>query len=305
MQKKRGEELYLEVYLDVLFVVNFLMNLILLTIVKKVLKWESNIFRRLLGGSIGAIGACMLALFPNQSKFIQFISSYLIICLLMILVSFKITSGRMGLKGLLVLYLTTFFLGGLFNSLYYHSMLGFYFHELINGRLFVGLDGWKIVLLIITGTIGVLIFIKVIYDFRRESQDIYEVTIYLNEKNLALKGLLDTGNNLYDPIFAKPVIIIEFTSIIKLLSKEEVDHIKIMLGSNDIKGPSTTDLKVFMIPYKSIGKKKGLLPAIKIDKIEIKRVNDVIISENVLTGIWDGHLSKQGKYQVILHRDLM
>lgn len=305
MRMKRGEELYLEVYIDLIFLINFLMNLILLSIVKRVLKWESRLFRRILGGAIGALGACLLALFPTRNQFIQFIISYIIICIVMIWVSYKPKTWQMVLKGVLVLYLATFFLGGLFNSLYYHSMLGFYFHELINGRLPINLSGWKIVLLIISGIIGILLLLKIISDFRRGNDDLYDVKLYFKDKSLVLRGLLDTGNNLYDPIFGKPVNVIEYSSIIKLLSEEDADYIKKIIDNNQGLTVSNNSLNVFMIPFKSIGKKNGLLPAIKIDKLEIIKGNDTIYNENVLTGIWTGHLSKQGKYQLILHRDLM
>ncbi|NMB43589.1 MAG: hypothetical protein GX995_05615, partial [Clostridiales bacterium] len=129
--------------------------------------------------------------------------------------------------------------------------------------------------------------------------------LYFKDKSLVLRGLLDTGNNLYDPIFGKPVNVIEYSSIIKLLSEEDADYIKKIIDNNQGLTVSNNSLNVFMIPFKSIGRKNGLLPAIKIDKLEIIKGNDTIYNENVLTGIWTGHLSKQGKYQLILHRDLM
>ena len=304
MLKKRGEELYLEVYLDVIFIINFIMDLILLSIVKKILKWESSIGKRIIGAIVGAIGACILALFPELNHFTQFILSYLVICIVMIWITYQPRTWLIGVKGVVVLYLATFFLGGLFNSLYYHSMVGFYFNELINGRLLLGLNGWKLVMLIISGIIGIAMLNKILSSLGRGDEELYETNIYLKEKSISLTGLLDTGNNLYDPVFGKPVIVIEYNSIIKLLSEEQIEYINSTFINFKVT-PITENISVFMIPFKSIGKKNGLLPAIKIDKLEIIKGEEKKCSENVLTGIWTGQLSNKNEYKLILHRDLM
>lgn len=231
----------------------------------------------------------------------------------MIWSTFKPSSWQMGIKGILVLYVATFFLGGLFNSLYYHSMLGYYFHELINGRFFQNLKDWKLVSLAIFGIMGIYALIKIMTNFRSGNKRLYETNIYLRDKNITLTSLLDTGNNLYDPIFNKPVIIIEYTSLINLLSEDEKHYIDIWLKNiQDKSGDgmssdsnNTNNIMVFMIPYKSVGKKNGLLPAIKIDKIEIIKGNEKICNENVFTAIWNDQFSTRNEYQIILHRDLM
>lgn len=303
----------LEVYLDIIFFINFIMDFILLYIVKKILRWESSFKKILIGSVIGAIGACILTLVPELNQFIQFIVSYLVICSIMIWITFKPSSWQVGIKGILVLYVATFFLGGLFNSLYYHSMLGYYFHELINGRFFQNLKDWKLVSLAIFGIMGIYALIKIMTNFRSGNKRLYETNIYLRDKNITLTSLLDTGNNLYDPIFNKPVIIIEYTSLINLLSEDEKHYIDIWLKNiQDKSGDgmssdsnNTNNIMVFMIPYKSVGKKNGLLPAIKIDKIEIIKGNEKICNENVFTAIWNDQFSTRNEYQIILHRDLM
>lgn len=312
--KEKREELYLEIYLDVIFIINFFMDLILLWVVKKILKWKSTSAKILLGSAIGGIGACILALVPQLNQIIQFIISYFLICILMIRITFKPVSWQMGIKGVTVLYVATFFLGGLFNSLYYHSMLGYYFHELINGRLLSEINGWKILLLVMSGIIGIYLLIKIMNNLRKGDMRLYETKIFFQDKSISLISLLDTGNNLYDPIFKKPVIIVEYSTLKKLLSEEEQEYINMWINniSSKSRGDFTYNLKeesnninVFMIPFSSIGKKKGLLPAIEIDKLEIIDGEEKINNKNIIMAIWDGQLSKNSKYQLILHRDLM
>ncbi len=305
--------MYLEVYIDVIFFINFFMDFILLYSVKKILKWESSFKKTTFGAAVGAIGACILSLVPELNQITQFIISYLIICVIMIWITFKPSSWQVGLKGVIVLYVATFFLGGLFNSLYYHSMLGYYFHELINGRLFQDLNGWKLVFLAIFGIFGTYTLIKIMTNLRNKNKRLYETNLCFGDKKITLTSLLDTGNNLYDPIFNKPVIIIEYSSLMKLLNEKEKHYINGWLINvqnetedlMNIFSNNTNNIRVFMIPYKSVGKKNGLLPAIKIDKIEIINGNEIICNENVLTGIWKGKFSLKNEYQIILHRDLM
>lgn len=306
---KRGEDLYLEIYIDLIFIINFFMDYILLNIVMKILKWESSLLRRLIGAGIGAVGACILVIIPGSNFFIQFLLSYFLICGFMIYFAFRPKTFQMGFKGVIALYGVTFLLGGLLNSLYYHSSLGYYFHELINGRLFMGLNGKKIVILAALGIVGIIILLRLFNYLGRGDVDLYEIKLYLQNKSMEIIGLMDTGNNLSDPIFGKPVIIIEYSSLKTLLSKEQVHYIDMWVDNShmdmnhNLNKPD--NINVFMIPFRSIGKKKGLLVAIKINKLEILKGDEKIVRENVLTGIWDGQFSKNNKYQLILHRDIL
>lgn len=309
MLEKRGEELYLEIYIDVIFIINFIMDFILLSVVMKILKWKCSIKRRGLGSIIGASCACILAIIPELNHFLQFIISYILICIGMIFLTFKPKTWKMTLKGVFTLYVTTFFIGGLFNSLYYHSMLGYYFHELITGRFFSGLNGSRITFLIIGGITGIIIFVVLINNLRRRDVELYETEIFFQDKSVWAVGLLDTGNNLYDPIFKKPVNIIEQEVINKILSEEQRNYINMWLDNPkvdlNIHFNNPDNINVYMIPFSSIGKKKGLLPAIEVNKLEIIKGEEKIVIENVLTGIWNGQLSKNNEYQLILHRDLI
>lgn len=308
--------MYLEIYVDIIFIINFIMDFLLLYIVKKILKWETSFKRLILGATAGGLGACFLALLPELNQVIQFVLSYFVICAIMVGLTFRPKTWYLGLKSMIILYVGTFFLGGVFNSLYYHSMLGYYFHELINGRIFKDLKGWKIVVLIVLGLIGLYTLVKVMNNLKGDDKRFYETNLYHRDKSISLTALLDTGNNLYDPIFKKPVIIIEYSSLKKLLSNEESRCIDKLMDNPNIENPNidnpyldsdlsyTADMKVFMIPYTSIGKKKGVLPAIELDKIEILQGSETIYNEKVLTGIWKGQFNKENKYQLILHRDL-
>lgn len=317
---EEGVCLYLEVYIDVIFLINFAMDILLLLIVKKILKCKSTKLRMILGGVIGAIGACILAVIPDLNGILQFIFSYCIICTGMVYVSFIQKGWKARLKSIAVLYIATFFLGGVLNSLYYYSKLGVFFRDLVNGRLFGNLNKTYFVIAIIFGTIAIIVFIHTYYSFRKGNSRLYEAELFYREKKVRVVGLLDTGNGLYDPIYGKPVIIAEYSVISNLLSEHQAKLLQIWLdnleGNNSsfsrkglpeelVHDNNEERLNIMMIPYHSVGKKNGILPAFTMDKVILWDEDEQICNEKVLTAVCADRLSKQNEYQMILHRDIM
>ncbi len=314
--------MYLEIYVDVIFVINFIMDILLLLIVRKILKYKNSVFRLLSGAAIGALGACILAVLQGLNGLIQFLAAYVVICFAMIIVSFQFRNLAATFKAVFILYITTFFLGGVLNSLYYHSMLGYYFTELIQGRLFQNLNMGYFVLAVLVGTIAVKILIFTVNNIRSGELQTFETELTYGDKSIKIIGLLDTGNDLYDPIYGKPVIVAEFAAIEPLLTVRQKNQLQIILDTFDggrtflnEKGNSLENsnlqeqedehFNIIMIPYHSIGKKNGMLPAIVMNRVVIFNGEEKIYSEKVYTAINREKLSKRREYQVILHRGIM
>jgi stage II sporulation protein GA (sporulation sigma-E factor processing peptidase) len=314
-----GVDLYLEVYIDVIFLINFIMDIILLLIVKKILKCSGTILRILGGAAVGAAGACVIALVPNLNGFVQFLISYVIICMLMICIAYHMTNWKSRIRAVIVLYISTFFLGGIMNSLYYYSNLGYYFNELISGNLFQNRNTKYFIFAAIVTMASVPVFIETFFMFRRGNTELYQSELSYSGKSVRLVGLLDTGNSLHDPIYGKPVVIAEYAAIEPLLTVPQANKLRDFLDMAEGKlgfiqndyGSSTSEddteepLKVMMVPYRSIGKKSGLLPAITMNRIIIWNGKDPICNEKVLTAVSRNRLSSKSEYQIILHRDIM
>lgn len=313
--------MYLEIYIDVIFLINFFMDILLLLIVKKILKYKTGIIRLLSGALIGAAGACLLAVLPVLNGFIQFLLAYIIICFSMIFAAFGIKSPAAFMKAVILLYITTFFLGGVLNSLYYHSMMGYYFKELIHGRLFQNQNMAYFILSGVVGTAAILIFIRTLKNLRSGELQIYETELSYGEKSIQVIGLLDTGNNLYDPIYGKPVIITEYAALEPLLTRQQrtllhnvMDTLEGGRGTDRADGAEKNRImqdnmdqhfNIMMIPYHSIGKKNGMLPAIIMNRVVINNGKEKICTEKVYTAVSRVKLSKQNQYQVILHRGIV
>lgn len=314
--------MYLEVYVDVIFIINFIMDILLLLIVKKIIKCKNRLIRLLCGAGIGAIGACILAVIPKLNGLIQFLFAYVIICFAMILISFGYKKLAETIKAVILLYITTFFLGGVINSLYYHSMIGYYFEELIQGRLFQNQNMTYFVLVIMVGAAAIRIFIITLKNLRSGDLQTYEIELSYGDKCIRIIGLLDTGNNLYDPIYGKPVIIAEYSALEPLLTVHQRNLLQVMSDTLDGKHTSVNEkdnslensilqdeekehFNIMMIPYHSIGKKNGMLPAIVMNRVVIFNGDEKIYNEKVYTAVSRGKFTKQKEYQVILHRGIM
>lgn len=312
--------MYLEIYIDVIFIINFIMDIILLHTVKKILKCTSSFWRILCGAGIGAIGACIVSLIPSLNALIQFLLSYIVICTAMVYIAYNQKSWKARIKTVILLYITTFFLGGVINSIYYYTNIGYYFKELIQGRLFSNRNSAFFALAILIMFVTIPIFIKSISNLHGGSLELYPVELLYKDKSVRVVGLLDTGNSLYDPIYGKPVIIAECSALESLFSTHQANILNTLLDTvegTDLPdkkmSPLDTDhlydegeeqLNIMMIPYHSIGK-NGMLPAILMSRIIIWDGEEQICNEKVLTAVSRNRISKEREYQLILHRDIM
>lgn len=111
-----------------------------------------------------------------------------------------------------------------------------------------------------------------------------EVIVYWDEKEQKLSGMIDTGNLLQEPLTGKAVSIVEKESVLALL------------------GTSWQQRRgFFLIPYHSIGKDRGWLQAVTVDKMEIRTAGRRVCVEQPILAIYEGNLSAQKEYQIILH----
>ncbi len=117
-------------------------------------------------------------------------------------------------------------------------------------------------------------------------KNLYSIDLRLGELKVTGIALLDTGNCLYDPFFHRPVMIGEYREMEKIYEMVEAQ-------------------KVIWIPYHSLGKEHGLIPAIKVDELVIHKENNTISKKNVLVAVARETLSVKSQYQFILHEDHM
>ena len=267
----------------------------------------------MIAASIGAIVAVVVGIFPWMNIILRFIFMNIAAAVVMLIIAF----GRMKvadlMKQLIALYLITYALGGLMNSIYYHTSFRLQVIRLGNLSLFSNIS-WKYIITITLLMIPAVMLFKWVYqNYQSSIREVYELEMFLDSNSLSTRGLMDTGNCLYDPIFKKPVIIVEYSLIEELLTPQfryEYERMKsgLMGEKLDIEewsNDGTHHYNFRIIPYQSIGKPQGLMLGMILDKVLIHSDKEVLCSEKVIAAVCDNHLSIKNEYHVILHKGLL
>ena len=110
--------MYYELYIDVLFLVNFLMDYILLLITRKILKCTATHGRVCLGAFAGALLTCIVVVMKISNAFVEILLFHGFVNIVMIIIGLKIRGIRKGIKTFLVLYISGFMVGGIFEFIY-------------------------------------------------------------------------------------------------------------------------------------------------------------------------------------------
>ena len=195
--KKGGK---MTIYIDLVFFLNFFFDFVLLLTVNNTLKRNASLKRLFLGSVVGSI--TFFSLFLPFSSFLLFLLKILL-SFLMCIVSFGLKDKKYLFQNLSYLYMTSTVLGGF---LYF---LNLSFNETHYGLIFT-YDTISInyLFLVIFSPIMLYIYVKQ----RREVNHYdkyYSITIhFLNNKEITLNSLLDTGNTLVDPITKKKIIVV-------------------------------------------------------------------------------------------------
>ena len=127
-----------------------------------------------------------------------------------------------------------------------------------------------------------------------------------NDKKCTFKAILDTGNLLVDPITSSPVIIVESKVIKKIISEDILKNILDFSNSNNYENvPEEMRTRCRFIPFSSIGKKNGIIVGIKLDYIKIYEEDNELIRNDVIAGISNQTLSKNGSYLGLIGLQLL
>ncbi len=293
----------IEVYVDILFLINFIMVYFIFFIVNKLIKSKISLKRLAFSSFFATLLYILTIIFIPFSNILSiFIVS--LIFIISIIIGFKPKTIKYFFKIFLLVNITSFCIGGGSIALFYYINL----NSVLNNLLDFTIQHFPLKILIIS-IISTYIIIKLFLSWYKKifikKQSFYNITLYKNNTNVSLNALLDTGNNLKEPITKKPVIIAEFIAIKPILpeklkiifyEKQEDDLNKLLTLDN------TADIR--FIPFKSIGKKSGLLIGIKIDKLEIHTENKIILKDAIVA-ISNFNLSNDNFYNALLNPELL
>lgn len=292
------------VYLDVVLLENLCMNYIILFATGYLMKIKMKQLKLILSSLLGGIYAVVayLEILPIYSSF----GMKIILSIIMVYIAFHAKGIKSLCKQLIIFYLTSFAFGGCAFALLYFVRPQ---DILMRNGVYVGTYPLKIALLGgIIGFIVVHISFKTVKTKLRKKDIIYLVKIKIGEKILEVKAMLDTGNMLKDPISGMPVIVIEKSKLYSLLPNKLLDNIEKMIGGESIINEiEEKDIltRFRMIPFSSVGKQNGIMLGFKADKIEIEKDEGIQTKKDVIIGIFNNTLSKNGSYTALIGLDML
>lgn len=142
---------------------------------------------------------------------------------------------------------------------------------------------------------GIWLLYRLVWrDIKRQKDFLYQVEFSWAGKTIHVCGFADTGNFLYEPIGRMPVSVIDKSA----LQKYYKGSLKDLIEKHDENG-------IRMIPYHSVGRKRGVMTGIIVRNLLISGKEGKIQIEKGVIGISEEPLSEKGAYQLLLHPDLI
>ncbi|MEG1718726.1 MAG: sigma-E processing peptidase SpoIIGA [Clostridia bacterium] len=276
-------------YIDIYFMVNFTINLLLLIITFIYLRRSFKSYRLILASIFGSIIACLFYII-NSSLLSAIFSVPLAI--IMILISFNYISIGKFIKTLIVFLTSSFILFGITYFLFLLTPLStIIIYE--GNLLYLNVDFWQILLISILMII-VSKTISLVYKFDN-TECIYKVEIKNDNKTITINALIDTGNTLCEITSGLPVLVVEKSSIAKILAIDENILDSILQNTNTTK----TDENFRYIAYKGVWEENVLMPIFTPTSIHIIKNNKKYLTESVV-GITKTTLSTSKEYVALL-----
>ncbi|MGI6010534.1 MAG: sigma-E processing peptidase SpoIIGA [Ruminococcus sp.] len=231
--------MYYEIFIDVFFVTNMVMDYFLLRLVSRILGCSATHLSSLAGGAFGALALSLTIAFGlPQRRFLNTILVHVVINTIMVKFGCKIKDWHKLLQGLLLLYLTSFLIGGVLSVIMrYFSRPGLW------GFLFLAATSYLII------TAAVLVYTRL----KGKGTNLYEVVLYAGANCRKVTGFCDTGNRLRDSLTGKPVSVVEGREL------------KALLENGDL-----TPFYPRYIPFRSLGCDAGVILTVTLDSLTIK-----------------------------------
>lgn len=297
---------------DILFLNDTCMTMILLWATARFANLRVRWGRLVIGGMLGAAYTVILVLpvfhgLPVGLYVLLHLVLNVTAAVGMIRIAFHRLPRRKFFKTLGYLYLITFLAGGSALSIYFLTGTNpaqwiqdwvrlsdartWLYLAAVSAALAVGRYGWNLV-----------------RERLYKEEYHFQCTIWLEDRCTAVRGLLDTGNLLKDPLSNMPVVIVE-TSVVLGLCPAEVQVILTdpaldVIDKADALLRTSWFQRFRIIPYSSLGKEGGLLIGLKPDRVEMLG-KEVRVTKQVILGLHQGQLNLEGDYQALLHPELL
>lgn len=266
------------VYIDIVVVENLIINYFLILITTQIIGMRVKAINIFLASLLGSLYTLFIFL-PEFSFLTNIIGKTLVVIIMMtVTVNNKKISSI--LKASLVFFMTSFMFVG----------ICFFFALIQNSyditKAFV-IEKYSSKYLLFSGIIIYIIFNRIIFYIKDRisiSNLIYDLEMNIDGQIIKIKGFLDTGNELVEPITSLPVIIAEryYFHNITIESKE-----------------------LFNIPYRVVNGYNNTMSGFKVKNIKMCNRSSNLLIRDAIVCFCDKSLSTDGDYEALLSRGII
>ncbi|WP_239483609.1 sigma-E processing peptidase SpoIIGA [Paenibacillus rhizolycopersici] len=302
------------VYIDLLFLMNLLIDASLLLVTAWMRKQKIIFWRLALSAGVGAMYVVMMFL-PELSFLYTFLVKFLF-SVVMLWIAFGFGSLQNYLRNMGAFYIVNFAAAG--------GILGVHYLLQDSGEIWSGIwysASGGLSFSIKIGAFFILVcFFVVLFWFKRviaarQRQErihsfLAEMEVRIGDTTIACTGLIDTGNQLTDPLSRLPVTVMEASlwervlppSYRGKLADERADNLILELTeAGDFPWPE----RLRLVPYRGINKGTQFMLALKPDEVTVRLEGREHRTTRVLIGLDGGRLSTEGTYRAIVHPALI
>ena len=270
-------------YLDVFFFINFLVDFLLLVMTALLSNQAISRFRMTVSAIVGGVYALVAVLLPvsiGGAWYVQILIGWLL-CI--------IAFGYTGLKQSLRLFLTYFIAS--ISCAGFVCLVSFLTNHFISFSITDAVEtiGAKT---IVFSSLAVYLLLSVLLKGRTGNTQIVDTTIHACGKEVHVRTLIDTGNNLRDPltntavliVWKKQVYALFDTWISEVLEQGNLEDAVDVFTKLTIPNPTKS---FHLIPYRSVGTKAGMLLSFTADSMEMNGIKakskNIALSEHPLS----------------------
>ncbi len=283
------------VYVDILFLLNFLLNTVTIYISFMLTKQRIKPWRLTLSAAFLSIYACVM-FFPNI-YFMYTAFGKAVALSIGCYIAHPTRSVTSALKNTAILFFSTIILGGIVFALTFTTSFGTATGSIIsNGEFYMNVDSSTLIISIILAYSCVYVITEIKKTLQIQSGQLLDIKICFQENQIDIKGFLDTGCTLCEPITNTPVIIIDRPSAKKLLSKSL--YLFCIGNQKSVSGEFAEYYR--LIPYSTIDKKVSILSGIIPDLVQL----DGITIKKCIVAISKQSLSNNDSFSAIFGVDI-
>ncbi|MCK0470672.1 sigma-E processing peptidase SpoIIGA [Halalkalibacter sp. APA_J-10(15)] len=296
------------IYLDLIWILNLCIDYLLIALTYLLLKRPFH-HVRMIGAAFFA-SLIVLFLFTSYGHIVYEPWFKAIYSIWIVVIAFGYKRFRYFFQVLCMFYFVTFMTGGGLFALHFFWQTE---SDLFDGLLSVnkGYGSGISWLFVCIGFPLVWYFSKQRFqeiEFRQfQANQLIDVQVVIGNKSITSKGLIDTGNQLVEPLSKRPVIIMEANLFYESFSKEYIDQLlqfhELSMKSNE--QSTQLDDRLTIIPYRVVGQSSPFLTGIRPDYIKLYEEGGVIQTSKVLIALQDKELSSDHSFTSIIHPALL